>query len=950
MKMRERFAAAALAAVILMTGCADDTAPSVSEDTQPSQTSSVTAGADTSAAGGASTTTAATVGTEGSTAAPEESSAAQSESTTAPVESTTSISTSAAQTNASAATTAATTTATTASTTAKTTAATTTTAAKPQSKPAEDTTGLTETGRGYEGRKGTGDFNYGEALQKSLMFYELQRSGDLDEANDRTNWRGDSGMKDGADVGLDLTGGLYDAGDNVKFNLPMAYTASVLAWSVYEDRDAYEESGQLEYALETIKWVNDYLIKCHPEDDVYYYQVGDGHKDHAWWGAAEVMQMDRPAYKVTVNNPGSAVVGEAAASLAACAVVFEDIDPAYSKKCLTHAKQLYDFAERTKSDSGYTAANGFYNSWSGFYDELAWAGVWLYLATDSRSYLDKAEKYVQNASCDYKWTMCWDDVSIGACTMLAKLTEKQTYKDKVEKNLDWWTTGTGGERVTYTPKGLAWIDNWGSLRYATTSAFVAAVYSDWKGCPSSKKDTYIKFYESQINYALGSSGRSYVVGFGENPPEHPHHRTAQGSWADNMNEPNYHRHTLYGALVGGPNASDGYTDTVSDYNCNEVACDYNAGFTGVLARMYSKYGGQTLVDFGAVEDKGEELYVEYRTNAQGNGFTEIKALIYNKTSWPARVCEDLELRYFMDLSELYDAGGNAGQLTVSTNYSEGGKAGGIYCWNEDKHIYYVSIDFSGAKIYPGGQSAYKKEVQFRITSNSGAWDASNDPSYKELIGTNGSSEVRAVNMALYEGGELVFGTEPGGRKAGNLEPVQPSAPSTGGNSGGNSGSSQPSTPAQPQNPTAEDNGISVSLNQQAVSGMGNTIQFTLDIVNNTGSSIDLNKLTIDYFFTCDGNSDLNFWCDHSATNGSNYVALTGSVSGDFTKSDGKNADTRCRVSFADGALNAGDSMTVQVRLTRADWSEFNLGNDYSAGNAEHIVISRNGSVIFGDKP
>ena len=35
--------------------------------------------------------------------------------------------------------------------------------------------GLSMTGSGYEGEPGTGDFNYGEALQKSLLFYELQR-------------------------------------------------------------------------------------------------------------------------------------------------------------------------------------------------------------------------------------------------------------------------------------------------------------------------------------------------------------------------------------------------------------------------------------------------------------------------------------------------------------------------------------------------------------------------------------------------------------------------------------------------------------------------------------------------------------------------------------------------------------------------------------------------------
>lgn len=917
MSIKNRAAAAFLAACVLLTGCNGGESASTSAGTTASGSSSVTE--QTSATGGTSVSGSTTVSTTASAATP---------SSTAPNEAE--------------------------STTSQTTQQlpsfipdfiTTITTTTSTQKPVINDSDLSESGSGYEGTASTGTYNYGEALQKSIIFYELQRSGDIDEDNDRTNWRGDSGMTDGADAGLDLTGGLYDAGDNVKFNLPMAYTSSVLAWSVFEYKNAYTESGQYEYMLDTLKWVNDYIMKCHPEPDVYYYQVGDGNKDHAWWGAAEVMQMARPSFKVTVSSPGSCVVAGAAASLASCALVFKDVDPAYSKECLTHAKQLYDFAERTKSDSGYTAANGFYNSWSGFYDELAWAGTWLYLATNDSSYLNKAEQYIQNASCDYKWTMCWDDVSIGAATMLAKITGKQTYKDKVEKNLDWWTTGTGGERVTYTPKGLAWIDSWGSLRYATTSGYIAAVYSDWDGCPSAKRDTYTKFYESQINYALGSTGRSFVVGFGENPPEHPHHRTAQGSWADNMNEPNYHRHTLYGALVGGPNANDGYTDTVSDYNCNEVACDYNAGYTGLLAKMYDKYGGKTLVDFGAVEEVGEELYVDYRTNAQGNGFTEIKALVYNKTSWPARVTDDLKLRYYMDLSEIYAAGGSASDLTLSTNYSEGGKGAGIYCHDEAKHIYYAEIDFSGTKIYPGGQSAYKKEVQFRITSSSGVWDATNDPSYQELVGTNGSSEVRAVHMALFEGGELVFGTVPDGKSAGTAV-----KPSTGGNTGGGASVSTTTAKPLPQNPSAEDNGVAVSLSQSGAGGMGNTIQFTLDITNNTGASIDLSKLTIDYFFTDDGNSDLCFWCDHAATNGSNYIALTSNISGDFTGVNGENADTKCTVKFSSGTFNAGDSMTVQVRITRSDWTEFNLGNDYSAGNAGHIVISKNGSPIFGEKP
>ncbi len=796
--------------------------------------------------------------------------------------------------------------------------------------------GLSMTGSGCEGEEGTGDFNYGEALQKSLLFFELQRSGDLDESTLRTNWRGDSGLSDGADNGVDLTGGLYDAGDNVKFNLPMAYTATMLAWSVYEDKDAYEKSGQLEYALGNIKWICDYLIKCHPEDDVYYYQVGDGNADHSWWGASEVMQMNRPSFKVDRNNPGSTAAGEAAAALAACSAVYKDIDGEYSELCLSHAKQLYEFAESTKSDAGYTAANGFYNSHSGFYDELTWAAVWLNIATGDGSWLDKARSYLPQCDANPKWALCWDNKSMGAVCLLAKLTGDKSYGTQLEECLDWWNGGG----ITMSPKGLAWLDQWGSLRYSTTMAMLAASYAESEVCSSDKAEKYMDFCEKQINYALGSSGRSFVVGFGENPPEHPHHRTAQGSWADNMNEPSAHRHVLFGALVGGPDASDGYTDAVSDYNKNEVACDYNAGFTGALAKMYKKYGGQTLADFGAVEPVGEEMFAEYAVNASGEGFTEIKALVYNRSSWPARVGSGLELRYFVNLSELADPA----SVSVNLNYNDGAKFGGIFEWDKDNGIYYVSIDFSDALIYPGGQSAHKKEAQFRMSAN--GWNPENDPSYAGLGGTNGSQLIRAENVGLYENGELVFGTEPDGNSA-NTSPITPSSPSE---SKPDTQTQSVQTPQAPQTPTAENNGVTLSLSQQQTSGSASTIGMTIDLANNTGADINLSALEIDYFFTADDKSGIVCECDYAAVNGSGYTAVTSNVKSAFSSYSGDNCDTKCAVTFTGGTLASGGTLTLQLRIHTSDWTNFELGNDFSAGNAKRILVLNNGAEIFGSKP
>lgn len=37
-------------------------------------------------------------------------------------------------------------------------------------------------------------------------------------------------------AGIDLTGGWFNAVDHPKFNLPLVYTAAMLAWSVFELR------------------------------------------------------------------------------------------------------------------------------------------------------------------------------------------------------------------------------------------------------------------------------------------------------------------------------------------------------------------------------------------------------------------------------------------------------------------------------------------------------------------------------------------------------------------------------------------------------------------------------------------------------------------------------------------------------------------------------------------
>ena len=247
--------------------------------------------------------------------------------------------------------------------------------------------------------------NYGEALQKSILFYEAQQAGELPEWN-RFPWRGDSTLEDGADVGVDLSGGWVDAGDNVKFNYPMAFTVTTLAWGGIEYYDAYQEAGQLDDLSRNIKWATDYLLNSFANDNpgeyVLYGQVGDGEQDHKWWGSLEVVnyEMERPAYKIDTSCPGTDLAGETSAALASSSILFRrNGDTKYADLLVKKAKSLFDFADRYrgKYSDCLKAAAPFYTSVNGDLDELVWGAIWLHKAKEAQGnsysgeYLNKAE-------------------------------------------------------------------------------------------------------------------------------------------------------------------------------------------------------------------------------------------------------------------------------------------------------------------------------------------------------------------------------------------------------------------------------------------------------------------------------------------------------------------------------------------------------------------------------
>ncbi|KAL3369261.1 hypothetical protein AABB24_009872 [Solanum stoloniferum] len=463
--------------------------------------------------------------------------------------------------------------------------------------------------------------DYGEALTKSLLYFEAQRSGKL-PSNQRVEWRGDSALNDGKDDGIDLTGGYYDAGDNVKFGFPMAFTITMLAWSATEFESQLNSKNELKNTLNAIKWGTDYFIKAHKESHVLYGEIGEGISDHKCWERPEDMTTPRSVYKIDEQHPGADLAGETAAALAAATVAFKESDSGYSNQLLTHAKELFDFAKKFPGvyTSSIPVADKFYGS-SGYEDELLWAAVWLYKATKDKSYLDYINE--KSTSCGgTRLNFSWDDKYIGAQVLIAKdLLENKfagnesTLLNEYKKNAEEFICNCiqkGQNNIQKTNGGLLWWNYWNNLQFVTTATIVITTYADTLSatknslqCSSGNVEPLqlINFVKSQVDYILGENPQkmSYMVGFGTNYPQEVHHRGASivsikkdkkpvgcqegfDQWF-NRNAPN--PNVLVGAIVGGPDNSDNYNDSRDNYKQAEAATANSAPLVGVLARFAS---------------------------------------------------------------------------------------------------------------------------------------------------------------------------------------------------------------------------------------------------------------------------------------------------------------------------------------------------------------------------
>ncbi|MGB8451425.1 MAG: glycoside hydrolase family 48 protein [Anaerocolumna sp.] len=151
-----------------------------------------------------------------------------------------------------------------------------------------------------------------------------------------------------------------------------------------------------------------------------------------------------------------------------------------------------------------------------------------------------------------------------------------------------------------------------------------------------------------------------------------------------------------------------------------------------------------------------------------------------------------------------------------------------------------------------------------------------------------------------------------------------------------------------------DGSLKIQLYATNTSAQTNGIQPQFRVYNTGDTDINLADVKLRYYYTINGEKDQNFWCDWSS-------AGSGNITGTFVKMNPSvtGADYYLEIGFKDaaGTLAAGQSVEVQARFSKTDWTNYTQTDDYSyTGSSssyadwEKATGYINGTLSWGAEP
>lgn len=406
--------------------------------------------------------------------------------------------------------------------------------------------------------------------------------------------------------------GWYDAGDYNKYIVNCGITMGTLL-SLYEDFPVYfdtlrlniPESGNhapdlLNEIVWNLRWM---LTMQDPSDGGVYNKVTNANFDGFVMPQAAVT----PRYVVPKSTAATLDFAAVMAQSARVFAKFKTVYPGLTDSCLKCAVTAwswavknpgiaYDQNEMNRKFKPVINTGGYGDSV--FTDEFIWAAAELYITTGEVKYYTAVSMFPDNTMT----IPSWDNVKLLGYYTLARfeknlagpaLKEFPELKSRIVKAADALTGGvtTGAYSAVFGNNAGDFV--WGSNSVAANQGIL--LIQAYK-LTSDRK--YADFALSNLDYILGrnATGYSFVTGFGQKTPMHPHHRLSE---ADAITDP------VPGLLVGGPNPGqqdgcttypskvpdESYTDTVCSYASNEIAINWNAAaayLAGAIEVLYNK--------------------------------------------------------------------------------------------------------------------------------------------------------------------------------------------------------------------------------------------------------------------------------------------------------------------------------------------------------------------------
>ncbi len=399
-------------------------------------------------------------------------------------------------------------------------------------------------------------------------------------------------------------GGWYDAGDYNKYIVNSGITVGTLL-SLYEDFPQFcdkldvnipERGNSIPDLLDETLWNLRWMLTMQDS--------GDGGVYHKLTNPSfDGMVMPDKAVKdrYVVQKSVTATL-DFAAVMAQAGRVFRRYDralPGLADSCLTAAVRAWQWARKNPNalydqdamnrQFDPDVSTGTYGDRDAT-DEWIWAAAELYATTKDDQYYTAVNLFPDDKTSGRPSALpSWNQVRLLGYYTLMRLGNELTPKGKanlpqLQKRLigfaDELVQGADGQAYQTVMGKLAQDYIWGSSAVAANQGI--ALIQAYRLTANRR---YLDYALANLDYLLGrnATGYSFVTGFGDKTPLHPHHRPSE---ADGVATP------VPGLLSGGPNARapqqdkcPGYTatsademfiDNVCSYASNEIAINWNA--------------------------------------------------------------------------------------------------------------------------------------------------------------------------------------------------------------------------------------------------------------------------------------------------------------------------------------------------------------------------------------